>query len=220
MTAQDRRELRKITYQVVEAEERGVLIRNLLSKGVGFREEEEFWKKEKLKLKGGKEFDKKKGIVNLAMKEKLQDNYKHLVKLKKLRTKLAGRIENKVGMTTMRKIRSDIKNGTKVIRHRTKEKYKNKEKFLVRKYGRKLCDGMDGLAGLDKVDRLKYEGAKIFDPEHKWVTEAAKPPSIVCSGTNEVTLNEDEMNWLKLGPKFSSGHLSEELFEVELEIGK
>ena len=42
MTAKDIRNLRRVTYQLVEAEERSTHIRNLISKNVGFREEEEF----------------------------------------------------------------------------------------------------------------------------------------------------------------------------------
>ena len=41
--AKDMKTLRKLTYQLVEAEERGVHIRNLLANGVHLREEEEFW---------------------------------------------------------------------------------------------------------------------------------------------------------------------------------
>ena len=51
MTALDLRNLRKTTIQLVESEERGRLIRNLLTNKVGFREEEEFYRKEKAKLK-------------------------------------------------------------------------------------------------------------------------------------------------------------------------
>ena len=64
--------LRKLSYQLVEAEERGHLIRKLLANGVGFREEEEFLRKEREKLKGGKLFDERKLFVKLAMGEKLR----------------------------------------------------------------------------------------------------------------------------------------------------
>ena len=60
MTAQDIKNLRKVTHQLVEAEERSIHIRNLISQNVGFREEEEFRKKEAGKLKGGRGFDVKK----------------------------------------------------------------------------------------------------------------------------------------------------------------
>ena len=88
MTALDLRNLRKTTIQLVQTEERGRLIRNLLTHKVGFREEEEFYSKEKAKLKGGKIFDVKKGTVLLAMREKLNDNYKLEFKLGKLKHKL------------------------------------------------------------------------------------------------------------------------------------
>ena len=75
MTAQDRRTLRNLTYQLVEAEERGFHLRNLLKLGVGLRDEEEFLRKERSKLKGGRVFDMKKETVMLAMREKLRDNF-------------------------------------------------------------------------------------------------------------------------------------------------
>ena len=76
----DMKTLRKLTYQLVESEERGHLIRKLLDKGVGFREEEEFLKKERSKVKGGRVFDEKKLTIKLAMGEKMKDNYKLLDK--------------------------------------------------------------------------------------------------------------------------------------------
>ena len=45
MAASDIRNFRKLTYQLVATEERSVNIRNLIQKGVGFREEEEFYLK-------------------------------------------------------------------------------------------------------------------------------------------------------------------------------
>ena len=84
----DRKTLKKITYQLVESEERSKHIKNLLSRNIGFREEEEFYSKEQRKLKGGRGFDKKKVTVKLAMKEKLQDNYKFEGKLRRHKNKL------------------------------------------------------------------------------------------------------------------------------------
>ena len=97
MTAKDIKTHRKVTYQLVEAEERSCLIRNLLAKGVGFREEEEFLKKERDKFKGGGIFDKKKETVKLAMGEKLNDNYKLIRKLGRQKTKLEKTIGKAVG---------------------------------------------------------------------------------------------------------------------------
>ena len=48
MTAKDIRNLRKVAYQLVEAEECTTHIRNLISNNVGSREEEEFRLKEQV----------------------------------------------------------------------------------------------------------------------------------------------------------------------------
>ena len=50
-TALDIKTLRKLSIQLVEAEERGRHIRNLLANGVGFREEEEFLRKERTNVR-------------------------------------------------------------------------------------------------------------------------------------------------------------------------
>ena len=63
MAALDIKNLKKLTYQLVEAEERGILIKNLISQNVGFREEEEFRRKEEKKFKGGKGFDGRKDLL-------------------------------------------------------------------------------------------------------------------------------------------------------------
>ena len=104
MTAQDIRNLRKCTYQLVEAEERGVLIRNLISKDIGFREEEEFRIKEDKKSKGGRNFDKEKLTIKLAMREKLKDNFKFEGSLRRQRTKLVRKIEDILGQKSKRMV--------------------------------------------------------------------------------------------------------------------
>ena len=86
--------LKSLTYSWLE---RGGHNRNLLNQGVGFREEEEFLKKERGKLKGGRAFDVKKETVRLAMKEKLKDDYKYLRHLRRLRTRIIRRMEATLG---------------------------------------------------------------------------------------------------------------------------
>ena len=68
----DIRSPKKVTYPLVEAEEYSVHLRNLISRGVGFREEEDFLEKERRKTKGGRGIVKKKETVILAMREKRQ----------------------------------------------------------------------------------------------------------------------------------------------------
>ena len=131
--------LRKLTYQLVESEERGHLIRKLLDKGVGFREEEEFLKKERSKVKGGRVFDEKKLTIKLAMGEKMKDNYKLLDKLRRQKAKLTKRVVSMVGQesTVWRTFLASVKRGSYAIRGEARVKMRNKLRFLVNKYGRK-----------------------------------------------------------------------------------
>ena len=161
MTAKDIRNLRRISYQLVEAEERSILIRNLISKKVGFREEEEFRRKEEEKCKGGKSFDRRKVTVMVAMREKQKDNFKFEGKLRRLRNKTVRYIEDRVGQNTqkMRRIMDNIKNSTKHMRKKTKMRFRRKEEFLVKKYG--MRENMM-ISELSSMDKIKYEGCKIF----------------------------------------------------------
>ena len=156
--------LRKLYYQLVEAEERGHLIRKLLANGIGFREEEEFMRKEREKLKGGKLFDERKLTVKLAMGEKLKDNYKHENKLRRQKSKLTRRIVCEVGQDSKvwRTYLSSVKRGAYVVRGQARTKIRNKQGFLIKKYGQK---NTEKVAKLSKVDQLKYGGAWIFDKD-------------------------------------------------------
>ena len=221
MAAQDIKNLKKVTYQLVEAEERGILIRNLISQNVGFREEEEFRIKEGRKFKGGREFDSKKATIKLAMKEKQRDNIKIEGKLRRLRTKAIKKIEDNVGRNTqrLRRILEGVRTGTRVVRKRIKQKFKNKERFLVKKYGIKnMKMSNEMLAELSNVDQSKYGECKMFSEDQLWTPEEAIEISVVCGPEQSVIIDEDERNLLKLGPKFCIlANLDEEKFENELE---
>ena len=187
---------------------------------MGFREEEEFRKKEAGKLKGGRGFDVKKETILLAMKEKQRDCFKHLGKLRILRTKATKKIEGKLGRNTqeMRRVMAEIRAGATVIRSKAKVKFKNKEVFLVKKYGVKKNTGTEALVELNRMDQLRYGGCRIFDSDYKWVTEDAREISVVSKPGRNVAIDEDEKNILKLGPKFCIlAQLDEERFESELE---
>ena len=217
MTAQDVRSLRKMTYQQVQSEERSSHIRNLLAKGVGFREEEEFHRKEGEKLKGGREFDQRKKIVKLAMQEKLRDNYKFLGRLLRQKAKVTSKIGRAWGNNSnaFRTLKRNIGNGARVVRKKAREKFKKKEKFLVNKYG-----GNNGVktADLSDEDKLKFGEAKIFQRDQVWAREEAVEPSIVCGEGVELIVDDDELELLRLGPKFNVlARLNEEAFECELE---
>ena len=219
MTAQDLRMLRKISIRLVEAEERSQHIRKLVSKGLGFKEEEEFMNREKSKLKGGKVFDEKRKIIKLAMDEKWSDNFKLIYKLKKqrnrLRTRICGAYETK--SRVLEGILKKIGNQAKLARQEARTRLKKKEQFLTKKYGgnTRLEGGIEELA---KVDQSRFGAARIFDTDGKWEKEPSKEPAVVCDEGQELVLSKDEINLLKLGPKFCVlGHLSEENFEGELE---
>ena len=74
-TAKEEKAFRRLSRGLMEAEERSQMIRSLLAKEVGFREEEEFIRREESKLKGGGDYSKMRmEILSLAMGKKLKDN--------------------------------------------------------------------------------------------------------------------------------------------------
>ena len=65
MTALDIRTLKKVTIRLAETEEMSKVLRSLVAKRIGFKEEEDFLAKEKSKLKGGRSFDDKRRLIKL-----------------------------------------------------------------------------------------------------------------------------------------------------------
>ena len=64
---------------------------------------------------------------------------------------------------------------------------------------------------------MKYGECRIFN-DQVWEAQEAREPSVVSENTEQMVINEDEKNLLRLGPKFCvMGKLSEEAFRVELE---
>ena len=76
MVASEMRKFRNVATKLVESEERDRMLKSLLSKGIGLREEEEFMKNEESKLRGGKTITMKKEIIQSLMKNKIRDNIK------------------------------------------------------------------------------------------------------------------------------------------------
>ena len=75
MSAQDRREYRNLSKSLVQAEERQTLIEILVARGVGFKEEEEYYRHEASKLKGGtNKLELRMELVVRTMKKMLKDN--------------------------------------------------------------------------------------------------------------------------------------------------
>ena len=60
----------------------------------------------------------------------------------------------------MRNIKTSVRNGAREMRRRACVKFKNKEKFLIKKHGGKMNN--EGIEGLNSMDRTRYEGCRIF----------------------------------------------------------
>ena len=108
-----------------------------------------------------------------------------------------------------------MKNNCERTRRKPKKKYIKKLKFLTMKYGDEETRSMDELSG---VERMKYGGTKIFQPECVLKDEDIKGPVIVCGAGEKIELSDDEYKFLSLGPKFSVlKSLTEEVFDASME---
>ena len=78
MAAQEVREYRNLSKKFVEIEERGRLLKTLLTRKIGLHEEEHFVQKELVKIKGVNgniskiKFNQRKKIIALSMKYKVK----------------------------------------------------------------------------------------------------------------------------------------------------
>ena len=217
MSAREIRAYRNLSAKLTKIEERGRLIGNLMARGVGFREEEEFIKHEISKFHNKTtQMTKKKEIVKMMMMEKQRDNIKHGKKIRSLRNKTLGEIENTLGQNSRpcRELRKSVRMNNKHLRTKLRMKYNKKMTFLVRKYGMRYV----AIEDLENEDRKMYEGAKIFDEDFEMKNEDEYEPCIVCMEDEDIRVTDDEKDLLSLGPKFCVRNaMSEELFECEVE---
>ena len=78
MAAQEVREYRNLSKKLVDIEERGRLLKTLLTRKIGLNEEEHFVQKELVKMKGVNgniskiRFNQRKKIIALSMKYKVK----------------------------------------------------------------------------------------------------------------------------------------------------
>ena len=215
MTAKEERSFLKLTIQLVQVEERRHLIENLRQHKLGLREEEEFVRHEIEKMRGGGRFGKKDEVIRLLMEEKLRDNNRADCKLRRQRNKVRKKLAEMYGEKSHRfkSIMSNIKVKKDRLREKIKQKNIKKVKFLRNKYGR----NEDVLMGLIEDDRMVYSVARVFSDD-SMTAQPSEEPMLVKFEDEEMSINEDEKNFLRLGPKFCIYKpLTEEEFEIELE---
>ena len=167
MSALEIRAFRNLAYKLVKIQERGKLMGNLISAGIGLREVEEFVRHELNKLKGSyhKEgnqqmnrnnyiFKNTREIVAKTMAMKQKDNIKMGRGTTRARNKLKGKIEEKLGLRSRqcRSIMKSVNENCKKLRDKLKTKNTKKCEFLKGKYGMKE----NCLDELNTVDAKKY----------------------------------------------------------------
>ena len=136
MTASDIRAYRTISRRLIRVEERGIMLKNVLAKGIGLREEEEFISRMGSKFKSRKKFGKRKEVLGIMMKEKMRDNFYWEGKTRSLRNHFLRKIEKTLGRDSKpcRRLREEVREVCRRLRKKIKDRYEDKANFLSKKY--------------------------------------------------------------------------------------
>jgi hypothetical protein len=206
--AQTKSKLFKCWKKCAETEEGTIMLKCLLESDIGTNDLENFLNKQqgcrKSKGKGGGSRagnkDKVKGI-RFLMQCKITDNIQLETELRKERAKLRKALETLMGGKNMKGMRNFVTKTKKyVVRHResVRKKYHDKIKHLSMKNAKKeKCDILP-----ETLNR--YSASAVFQEECLMAAEELSGPVIVedCDD-DKLSLNEDEVEVLMKGPKFS-----------------
>ena len=217
MTALEVREFRSISKKLVEIEEKGKMMEELRRRKVCLPEEEAFVQNLHSKFKV---LNTKKGVrgknhddlVKLALKIKIRDNNLYGVKVRKKRNYLRKVVEDSLGSKSCqyRNLMDNVKKNARNLRGMLKKKYKKKIEHLDNKFGQKRQHDADK----NLLSSMGNPSIFVSDLE----PEEIKNPVIVEGRDENIVLSVDEMDVLKLGPKFCVyANLDEEIFETDLE---
>ena len=216
------RRFRDTSRKLVEAEERGKFLKNCLKHKVGLGEEENAILNSNMKFrvlgnKGDIIKKRREEGVLLVMKYKVKDNILFETQMRRKRNCLRGKIEASLGGRShaCRKLMEEVKRNGNKHRKEVRMKMEKKLQHLVRKYGVRSRSCRD----LITKDELEFVGnPSLFMEDGNLEGEVVRNPAVVVGEGEELVLTEEEIEVLKLGPKFCLyKNLSEEEFEADLE---
>ena len=134
MTVREERELRNTTKKLIECESRTKLIKELVRKGLGLRETEEFVSREAARLRkvgkgnGNNEYSKKgnskhRVIVMKLMKEKLRDSQIDGVDLRRMKSSWLSKLKVRLNDSReFERVKKEVKIQGEKIRAKTEKK--------------------------------------------------------------------------------------------------
>ena len=200
------------TYnKTVEAEERVIMLQQLIDKGVGLAEVEEFFEDLAQKCRNSENRSRKENLIMLTMKDKHRDalkdrDYWRLQKAKTIKKVLTVLGE---GSTEARSILDRARASANEIRVTLQDKYRDKVRNLYRKYK----EVHDRFTLPEELNR--YTSVKCFQSNYQPSEAPAVTEPLVLGG---MTLDEDEREAMRLDPKFAVlNRLTEEDFELEVQ---
>ena len=187
VAAMESRLYRRLASRLVECEERTRLLRRMIVKGVGFKEEEDFIVHEMSKLKGQNQnfWKDRREILTLLMSRKLRDNLYFEKTLRMRRDSARKEMSDLMGQnsTACRRVVRKSKEEGMRVRMRCRLKNEKKMKYLCEKYDVKKS-GEDLLC---EEDMMRYGKAKVFTGEDIKPVQM-RDPVIVCKKDEMIEL--------------------------------
>ena len=164
MTIKEDRDLRNAAKKCLAGELRSKLLEELLKKGLGLTEVEEFVSKEKRKLKKGdgtdfKGFKKHREIVKKIMKEKVRDSKGECISLRRDKFRCLKILETRLrhNKDEFERIKREVRQNCVKLKTKIVRKNEGKVKFLQDKYG---VQEVKVRSGLNDEELKKYGHCK------------------------------------------------------------
>ena len=220
MVALEEREYRSVCKKLAQNEERSKLLSDMKRNKVCLAYEEGFIlhttnKFKALKNKGDVQKSREE-FLKLSLNLKIRDNNLEGVKLRKKRNWLRGKLESLMGPRSReyRRLMDDARKNTAKMKESLRRKNGKKLEHLKKKFGQLKNDRVV----MSKEMTELVGKPRILDENVDVETRGAKDPIVVVREGEEIVLNEDEREALRLGPKFCVlNRLDDEEFEVDVE---
>ena len=220
MAALEERDYRSVCKKLARNEERSKLLNDMKKNKVCMAEEEEFilhtTKKFKALKNKGDVHKSREEFIMLSLKLKIRDNNLEGVRLRKRKNWLKGRIESLLGPRSgeCRKLLKDVRKNTTTLKENLRRKNSKKLEHLKKKFGRMKNDKLK--LTVEMIDLIGKP--RIFDNNVDVETRDVMDPVVVVREGEEILLDDNEREALKLGSKFCVlSRLDDEEFEVDVE---
>ena len=199
---------KEVFVRAAEAGERVRLFQSLIKLGVGVPAVEDHFKKHANACRVTNK-DRKAKLINLSMRDKLEDAITYNCQMRTKKRKVERRIIRKLGEGVGGEVVGELDKVAEALRQILFDKNVKKEKHLREKFLPKMKSTSENLE--------RYKDAKIFTEDDSNLKSSYNPEKPLVYGN--VVLDEDEKAAISMDPKFAVFEdLKVEDFETNTEI--